>query len=247
MNPLGDSILAHLQAVQAERDAREQDPALAARVQAVKAYQQARFRQGYADLLRDGRYRDAAQFFLDELYGPGDFSDRDAQFARIVPALVRLFPHEIVETVAQLAALHALSERLDTQMAHHLADARVDAVSYVRAWQATGQPASRAEQIGLTVDVGRALDRYTRNPVLRHSLRLMRSPARGAGLSALQTFLERGFETFRAMRGAEGFLSTVAVREEALRQRLFAADAVAWATSAAQRCPAGDDALGQLP
>ena len=46
---------------------------------------------------------------LDELYGPQDFSDRDAQFARVVPALVRLFPQELVETVAVLARLHALS------------------------------------------------------------------------------------------------------------------------------------------
>jgi hypothetical protein len=247
MNPVGSTILTHLQSVEAERGVRAQDPALAERVQTIKAYQQARFSRGYADLLQDGRYREAARFFLEELYGPGDFSDRDAQFARIVPALVRLFPHEIVETVAHLAGLHALSERLDTEMGRHVADTRIDATAYVRAWQATGQPEARAEQIRLTVEVGRALDRYTRNPVLRHSLRLMRSPARAAGLSALQAFLERGFDTFRSMRGAEGFLSTVAAREEALRQRLFAADAVASVTSRAQACPVGDDALGQLP
>jgi hypothetical protein len=248
MNPLGSSILLHLQTVEAERAARAEDPALAGRVQAVKAYQQARFRHAYADLLQDARYRDAARFFLEELYGPGDFSDRDAQFVRIVPALVRLFPHEIVETVARLAELHALSETLDTHMGRHIADGSgIDAVAYVRAWQATGRPEARAEQIRLTMDVGRALDRYTRNPVLRHSLRLMRSPARAAGLSTLQSFLERGFDTFRSMRGAEGFLATVATREEALRQRLFAADAVACATRRAHGCPAGDDALGQLP
>lgn len=247
MNPVGSSILAHLQSVEVERAARAQDPALAERVQALKAYQQARFRRNYADLLEDVRYHDAAQFFLEELYGPGDFSDRDAQFVRIVPALVRLFPQEIVETVAHLAGLHALSERLDTQMGRHLDDARVGAAAYVRAWQATGQPEARAEQIRLTIEVGRALDRYTRNAVLRHSLRLMRSPARAAGLTALQAFLERGFDTFRSMRGAEGFLATVATREEALRNRLFAADAVASVTARAQGCPVGDDALGQLP
>ena len=54
--------------------------------------------------------------------------------------------------------------------------------------------------------VGVALDSYTRNPLLRHTLRLMRTPAQAAGLSALQTFLERGFDTFRAMKGADTFL-----------------------------------------
>ena len=58
--------------------------------------------------------------------------------------------------------------------------------------------------------VGSALDRYTRNPLLRASLRLMRGPAAAAGLGALQGFLERGFDTFREMRGAREFLDTVA-------------------------------------
>ena len=58
--------------------------------------------------------------------------------------------------------------------------------------------------------VGSALDRYTRNPLLRTSLRLMRGPAAAAGLGVLQAFLERGFDTFRDMRGAQEFLATVA-------------------------------------
>jgi len=52
---------------------------------------------------RRPRYGPAAHFFLEELYGPRDFADRDTQFARVVPALVRLFPREIVATVAILA------------------------------------------------------------------------------------------------------------------------------------------------
>jgi hypothetical protein len=38
----------------------------------------------------------------------------------------------------------------------------------------------------------------------------MRGPARSAGLAALQSFLESGFDTFRGMRGAGEFLSTIA-------------------------------------
>jgi len=70
--------------------------------------------------------------------------------------------------------------------------------------------------------VGSALDRYTRNPLLRASLRLMRGPAAIAGLGVLQAFLERGFDTFRDMGGAREFLDTVARRERELASRLFA-------------------------
>ena len=43
-------------------------------------------------------------------------------------------------------------------------------------------------------------------------------------LGALQAFLERGFDTFREMRGADEFLRTVATRERALAARLFAGE-----------------------
>ena len=86
------SILSQLDIVARERASRATDPALAASVEAVKAYQQRRFAATYSDLLHSPRYAGAARFFLDELYGPRDFSERDAQFARVVPALVRLFP-----------------------------------------------------------------------------------------------------------------------------------------------------------
>lgn len=205
----------------AERAARAADPSFAERVASVKAFQHDRFARSYADLLSDKRYAKAATFFLEDLYGPSDFSERDTQFVRIVPALVRMFPREIVGTVADLAALHALSEGLDSAMARVLATSAIEAQRYAEAWRDVGKPAAREQQITLMLAVGTALDKYTRNPLLRHSLRLMRSPAKAAGLGALQHFLETGFDTFRAMGGAEEFLRIIAQRERELAARLF--------------------------
>lgn len=221
MNAEARQILQNLDAVAGERRARDLDPALAQRVQAIKAYQHTRFRDTYADLLVGGRYAKAAQFFLDDLYGPGDFTRRDQEFARVVPAIGRLFPREILLTVLALSELHALSERLDTAMGRAHAAASVEPASYGAAWREVGEPAQRERQIALMLEVGRALDGYTRSALLRHSLRLMRGPAHAAGLGALQTFLERGFDTFREMRGAEPFLALIAQRERELAARLF--------------------------
>jgi hypothetical protein len=239
MHPTGDAILADLKRVDAERRARAADRALDAAVVALKAYQQKRFETTYADLLADPRYTAAAHFFLDELYGPHDFTRRDAQFARVVPGLVRLFPREVVDTVAHLAALHALSEELDTLMARHLGARALDRAAYVEAWQCTGRPQDRRRQIELMHRVGLDLDVYTRNPLLRHSLRMMRGPAKLARMEALQQFLESGFDTFRALRGAQPFLALIVRRETELADRLFGATDVAVATA--------DDPLGQLP
>ena len=227
-------ILSHLSAVDAERQARLSTPDLAARVADVKKYQQLRFCHTYADMLESKRYGAASRFFLDELYGPTDFTQRDRQFARVVPVLVKLFPQEIVDTVGALAALHALSEMLDTQMGLHLASRPVTRVSYVRAWQATGRAAEREEQIRLTVSVAGQLDRLTRNLLIRKSLQLMRRPAGAAGLADLQQFLERGFATFRAMKGAAEFISTIQLRETRLAAALFSG------SSEMKEAPAGE-------
>lgn len=243
------SILAQLDVVERERAARAADPLLAETVVALKDYQQRRFASTYADLLSSPRYAPAARFFLDELYGPRDFSSRDAQFARVVPAMVRLFPAEIVSTVQTLADLHALSETLDTLMARRLKGRAIDRSSYVGAWQHSGDEAQRERQIELTLVVGSSLDRLTRKPFLRGALHMMRGPAKAAGLPALQEFLEVGFDTFKAMDGAGDFLSTVGARERALAKVLFAARLENLTAEEAQSRFSGgfDAALGQLP
>ena len=221
MNEVGESILQSLRDVAAERQRRAEDVALGERVAAVKRFQHARFSRTYTDLLSDKRHGAAARFFLEDLYGPADFSERDVQFARVVPALLRIFPKELIHTVAELAELHALSERLDSAMGQALAGCALSGQTYGVAWRAVGEVRARERQIALMVSIGTALDRYTRNILLRHSLRLMRGPAQAAGLAALQQFLESGFDTFRAMGGAEVFLATISRRERALSTLLY--------------------------
>lgn len=228
-------ILAHLADVAGERQLRAADPALGARVEAIKRYQQRRFEHSYADLLAHPRYAGAAKFFLDELYGPNDFTQRDQQFARVVPPMVHLFPAEVVQTVEALAALHALSERFDSTMGRLLDAPAVDASRYAQAWQRCGDAPARERQITLMEQVGRSLDVLTRKPMLRHTLRLMRAPARAAGLGALQSFLEAGFDTFRGMGGAAEFLTLIGQRERSLAAALFTVD------------PQDASRLGQLP
>lgn len=222
MDPVAQAILDCLDAVARER-ARRAAEGLEARCTALKAFQQQRFRLAYADLLATPRYAGAARFFLEELYGPRDYRRRDQQFQRIVKPLVRLFPAEVVDTVAQLARLHSLSEGLDTRMTRALPEGFAPA-DYVRAWQQVGDEEGRAQQIRLTLGVGRALDVYTRKPLLRGMLHMMRKPAALAGLGELQQFLEAGFDTFKAMGGAASFLDTIQHREEVMAARLFAGD-----------------------
>ena len=216
-------ILEHLQHVGRLRAARQSDERLAALVAAIKHHQHARFGRDYANLLDSARYGAATRFFLDDLYGPVDFADRDAQFERVVPAMAHLLPDEVMHTVASLAELHALSEDLDQRMAQALTLDVVDERSYRAAWQKVGRSDDRERQLKLLIEIGTALDRHTRTPLLATTLKLMRAPARAAGLSQLQSFLERGLAAFAAMRGAQEFLDTITENERRMIAGLFAA------------------------
>ena len=207
-------------------------PELAQRVLRIKQLQAARFAGTYADLLASGDYGPAARFFLEELYSERDFAERDAQFARIAGALETFFPRDVAETARVLARLHALTESLDHALAGALPPAgEADVPAYVRAWKAVGRREDRQRQLATVVAVGAEMTRLTRLRGLRTMLRLMRGAASAAGLSALQRFLENGFDTFAAVAkrrgGAEHFLQTIQEREQRLLELLFEGDAAA--------------------
>ena len=205
-------------------------PALQAATLAVKRFQAQRFAATYADLLASQEYAAATRFFLDELYSDKDYSQRDAQFARIAGALQRFFPATVIATAVSLAELHALTEEMDFAMAVAWSadapatpDERVAA--YVKAWNAVGRAADRNRQLDVVLHVGAELDRLTRTPGLRMMLRMMRRPAHAAGLGALQGFLESGFDTFAGMSDhgsrAKEFLALIHVREAYWINQLF--------------------------
>jgi hypothetical protein len=109
-------------------------------------------------------------------------------------------------------------------LARELGSERLTVATYADAFRRAGRNAERQRQIEYVSEIGRALDRLTRWPMIGTTLKLMRAPARATGLSALQEFLERGFVAFKHMRGADEFLATITERETALVERLFAGD-----------------------
>ena len=205
-------------------DTRQRSPDLAAALDRLARWQARRLNATYADLARDARYKQAIAFFGSDLYGPGDFSRRDADLARVVPIMVRMLPEAVVATVAMAMELSALSQELDRALLRELGDDTLSVPMYCAAYRACTNRPARERQIALIIDVGRALDRYVHKAFLRQSLRLMRRPAKVAGLSALQDFLERGFTSFGGMRGADQFLATIKARETALMEAIFAGD-----------------------
>ncbi len=201
-----------------------EDPQLTECWRAVKRYQSDRLRRTYADLLKAPRYRAAAQFFLEDLYGEKNFEQRDREALRIVPKLAKLLPDRAVETMALAVELDELSEMLDSRVAANVG-LPLDDAGYARAYAAAGWRGERERQIEMVDRIGHALDRLARLPFLSGMLHVMRAPAEAAGLMHLHQFLTRGFDSFRAMRGAGEFLDIVRNRETALMREMFEQDA----------------------
>lgn len=219
-----EALRAHLESLRELRGS-ESRHATPARLAAVKRFQHERLQATYADLAAQPRYAEATQFFLDDLYGPKDFSGRDAAMLRIYPLMVRTLPEGAVETAALAIEVDALSEALDRRLAAVLRDGPITEKSYGDAYRASSTPEERERQIALVGDVAERLDRLVTKPLVYSTLKLMRTPARLAGLSDLQGFLERGFHSFRAMGGAADFLATIQARERLIASRLFSSAA----------------------
>jgi len=229
------------------RNVARDNPGLSNAVRDIKRVQAMRFAGTYSDLLSGGPYAAPARFFLEELYSDKDYTERDAQFARIAGAIEKLFPEQVAGTAVTLAELHALTEALDQAMGlAWLAQAedRSEAQRYVAAWREVGRRPDREAQLKVVMGIGEQMVRLTRTPGLRMLLKMMRGPASAAGLASLQHFLETGFDTFASMvrtpQGAPTFLRTIEARESALIARLFDADRVTCETELART-------LGQLP
>ncbi len=218
------ALVREMQRVQLLHAERAGNPILAGAIARVSGWQSRRLRMTYADLGADPRYAAAVEFFQNDLYGAADFSRRDADLARVVPLMVRMLPVSILVTITAAMELNGLSQELDRALLGRLsrADGQFSVAEYCKAYRRMGNFALRRRQINLIWEIGAVLDRQVRKPLLRTALLMMRHPARLAGMSALQDFLERGFDAFHHMGGAAHFLETIRSRETDIMEAIIA-------------------------
>ncbi len=215
-------MLNHLQRLELLRGIQHRDTAFSLEVLRVKRWQHRRLAKTYADLAADTRYAKATAFFLDELYGENESAIRDRDLIRIYPTIKRLLPKYAFETVSYALELDVLSEEFDRALATRLQGREITSESYGIAFRAAGRKQDRLRQVALMQEVGEGLDLVVKKPLIYSTLKMLRRPSKMAGLGEMQRFLEVGFAAFRHMKGAGHFLSTIATRETALIESIFA-------------------------
>lgn len=192
----------------------------------LRRWQSARLARTHADLLQSARYRPAAEFFLNELYGDQDIHQREQDLARIVPMMTHILPGHVLGTAALALELNALSHELDARLTRILAtefglcDVPDEAI-YIAAYRRCACYDQRSRQIDLVEQLGRDLQRIVPKRFIYTALKLAKTPARLAGLAELHRFLSAGFQAFRHMGAdAETFITIITGRERAVLERM---------------------------
>ena len=203
---------------------------LAPEVALLRHFQSQRLAQTHADLLASPRFGPAAQFFLTDVYGPRDFSQRDADMQRFYDGVRKVLPERAVAVLADVVNLSALTNELDDRLIHTLVDELgvTDAITleqYAAAYRLCDNYDERRHQLQLIEEIGRGIDRMIKIPFIAIALRLAHAPAVLAGWGELQEYLERGFSAFKHMKGADDFLKAIIGRETRILDAIFANEA----------------------
>ncbi|MGI9265055.1 MAG: FFLEELY motif protein, partial [Gammaproteobacteria bacterium] len=174
-------------------------------------------------------------FFLTDLYGDRDYSARDEGLARVSGLMIRMMPTAALDSIADGLEMHAVTQELDKGMIDMLFDemaliGRISAADYGEAYRRCDSESGRLRQLTLVAKVGRDLDTIVHKSSIYHLVRMAHYPAHLAGFGALQDFIERGFDAFLEMGGADEFLTTITRRERRVHEAIMdGAETADWA------------------
>lgn len=192
----------------------------------LSAWQSLRLSRTHADMLRDVRFSQGCRFFLDDIYAPKDFSQRDYDGHRIYNFMNRFLPEATLAPLAMALEVNALTQQLDLALAETLREHlgvvdRFDRAQYEEAYRLCNNYGTRLRQIRLIVAVGKQLERVRRVPFIATTLRLARGPAHRLGWFEMQDFLERGYLAWKSIAEPDTFLATIETRETAILDRIY--------------------------
>ena len=195
----------------------------------LRAWQSRRLARTYQDLLDDERHRPACEFFLDDIYGPYDFSQRDHDIEQMYAFTRRFVPDTMLRPLAVTVELHQLSETLDRKLLDVLLNqlSVTDAITpelYAEGYRLCDNYATRVYQIELIEEICERIDGIVRNPLTGPTLSVAKRPLRSSGHVALVNFLERGYTSFKHMHGSQHFRATIKQRELSLLDRMYAGE-----------------------
>ena len=221
-----DKILQSLQAIE-HMNLLITEQGLTDAIRKLQTWQTNRLLVTHDDLWNSERFKPAMQFFVDELYGPRDFSQRDIEMARAVPTMTKIIPNKGLISLQTALRLNCLSLELDIALAQKLGSEVINRSRYFDCYRYSSNQSQREEQIQLLEHLSIDLPKVVKIPGISVILMLSRKPAKIAGVESLHTFLEKGFNSFKKIGHVHDFIDPVISREREMMHALFAAKGAA--------------------
>lgn len=226
MSKILKTIIENLQATQ-EMHQLVSAENLSDKIRHLQSWQTQRLLITHNDLWQSKRFKPAMQFFIDEIYGPKDFRQRDNELARVVPKMAKILPEKALLSLQAALHLNRLSLELDIALIHALADNELNRTSYFTCYRQSATEAKRSEQIQLLEELGLDLAQVVKISGISTILLLSRKPAKVAGVQSLHEFLERGFKSFKKLGKVHDFIDPIISKERQIMQQMFAANDIA--------------------
>jgi hypothetical protein len=194
---------------------------------ALQIFQSNRLRRDYSDLAEVPQYEPVGEFFFAELYGPRDFSRRDAE-ARRLQQLLHVLPGVKLRDIEQVLALLELTHALDDELARLMVARGIhvdfDEATYERLYREADNYEARLEQLELIRHCLYNVFRLSRSALLGVALRRSGLIARLAGFEVAHDFLHKGYEALQRVSSIDLFAETIYGRELARLQRIYERD-----------------------
>lgn len=219
MNSCTKQIIRHLHGIETMQEIAIK-AGLMSTIKAVQIWQCKRLLASHDEMHQQKRFAPAVEFFINELYGPNDFSQRDQDIARIVPKMSKFLPEKALQSLATALHLNTLSFELDFTLAKHLVDLKINRDTYADAYIRCDNLVKRQQQIDYIRTLGNDLADVVKMKGISSLLFISRKPAKIAGVIVLHEFLEKGFKSFKNLGNVQDFITPVINKEHQILQQL---------------------------
>ena len=202
-----------------------QNPALAAQLVAVQAWQKARMQHTHRVLFTAPEHQLMAAYFLNRLYGGADFLILADQFDRVLlkaHKIEKIVPASAVYTGTLGIELAVLAIELDEQLAKLLLQHPLPLTDEVMlaAYMTADQAERRQHQMALLNELGLKLDKYVRSLMIQAAFKMAKGTAYKHDFAPVYDFTAEGFAAMRSLDSAEHFIQTFTHAECEIIQRV---------------------------
>lgn len=203
-----------------------QNPALAAQLAAVQAWQKNRMQHTHRELFAQPEHQLMAHYFLNRLYGGADFEILADQFERVLlkaHKIEKIVPASAVHTGTLGIELAVLAIELDEQLAKLLLLRPTEPITdeiMLDAYLDADQAERRQHQMAVLNELGLKLDKYVRSLMIQTAFKLAKNTAYKHEFAPVYDFTAEGFAAMKSLDSAAGFIEAFTQAECEIIQRV---------------------------